>query len=82
MPSLAEELLADQDPRSKCKLCVWLDRLSKTEQREWDAALADRAYTHSSIRRALARRQLTVGDGVVQNHRGHGHRRQPKIERD
>lgn len=74
MTSLADELRADQDPRSQCRLCRWIETLKSHEQAEWDVALADRSYTHTSIYRALARRESGVGKGTIENHRANRHR--------
>lgn len=74
MPSLADELRADQDPRSTCKLCTWLASLSTKEQAEWDAAIRDRTFTHASIFRALARRNSNVTKGSIESHRANRHR--------
>lgn len=72
--SLVEELKADQDPRSgRCKVCNLLRKLSKQEQAEWSAAFDDRAFTTSSLARAIMRRDKTVGVAAVDNHRKRGH---------
>lgn len=71
--SLLEELRADQDPRTQCRFCVWLETRTKTEQAEWAEACGDRAFTHASIFRAAQKRGYTNGKGSVESHRAGGH---------
>lgn len=76
MQSLIDELRGDQGRPTQCLVCAWLDGRPAAEQKEWDAALADRAaFTHSSIHRALSRRDVKISRGSVENHRTNGHRR-------
>lgn len=80
MPSLEEELLSDQDPRVRCGVCDWLDKLGEKENPEWDKAInakvGDRfRFTHASIHRALQRREAPIRRSTVEHHRQNGHRR-------
>ena len=77
MSTLLDELRADQGKPTQCVVCRWIETLSPGEQQEWDTACADRAFTHSSIFRALHRRESGVKRGSVENHRTNKHR-QPK----
>lgn len=73
--SLADELRVDQDPRvGRCKLCAMLVKLPEAEKREWAAAFADRAFTTSSLIRAVQRRDNAIGKAVVESHRKRQHR--------
>ncbi len=72
--SLFDELKADQDPRlGQCKVCVWLRSLPAAQQREWAEAFADRAYTTSSLIRAVLRRNPNLGRTVIESHRRKAH---------
>jgi len=74
MANLIEELRADQDPRSQCRLCAWLTDRPKAEKDEWAAVMLDRSFTHASIFRAAQRRGYASGKGTVETHRGSGHK--------
>lgn len=79
MPSIIEEIIADQDPRSQCRLCAWLASRPTSEQKEWDEALNTRVgprfrFTHTSVHRALQKHGATVGKSSLENHRSNGHR--------
>lgn len=79
MPSIIEEIIADQDPRAQCRLCTWITSRPASEQKEWDEALNTRIgprfrFTHTSVYRALNKHGATVGKGTVENHRNAGHR--------
>lgn len=74
MTSLADELKADQDPRTQCRVCTWIETLDEALQEEWDRASADRSYTHASFYRALMRRDVKISKGSVENHRSNRHR--------
>ncbi len=71
--SLIDELKADQDPRSQCKFCVWLETRTKGEQAEWAAAMLDRSFTDTSIYRAAQKRGYTGSDGSPAGHRKKRH---------
>lgn len=76
---LLDELMGDQDPRSRCVLCEWLEAQTKSERDEWTQALTMRAgtkyrFTHASIQRALKRRNVKVGRATVQTHRNSEHK--------
>lgn len=77
MPSLLDELRADQDPRAQCRVCRWIESLKPAEQAEWDAAMSDRSFTHASIYRALSRRESGCGRSGVESHRTSKHRQKP-----
>jgi hypothetical protein len=72
--TLVEELKADQDPRTQCRLCVWLESRTESERKEWAAVMADRSFTHASIFRAAQRRGYNAGKGTIETHRGNGHK--------
>lgn len=72
--SLLDEIKADQNPRSQCKACVYIESLPPKEQAEWDKAMSDRSFTSTSVHRALTRRNVGVGKGSVESHRSNRHR--------
>ncbi|MFH1104113.1 MAG: hypothetical protein V1757_04085 [Actinomycetota bacterium] len=72
--NLLEELKADQDPRSQCRLCTWLQTLTEADRKEWASAMLDRSFTHASIFRAAQRRGYGAGKGTVESHRASGHK--------
>jgi len=74
MTTLIDELKADQDPRTQCRLCVWLASRPEAECKEWAAVMIDRSFTHASIFRAAQRRGYNAGKGTVETHRGNGHK--------
>jgi hypothetical protein len=74
MTTLLDELKADQDPRTQCRLCTWLAARSEAERKEWAAVMADRSFTHASIFRAAQRRGYNAGKGTIETHRGNGHK--------
>jgi hypothetical protein len=69
VPTLIEELKADQDPRTQCRLCTWISSRPEAERKEWAAVMTDRSFTHLPGRAApwVQRRQ--------------GHHRDPPRER-
>jgi len=71
--SLIDELKADQDPRSQCKFCVWLESRPKAEQVEWAVAMLDRSFTNTSIYRAAQKRGYSGSDGSPSSHRQKRH---------
>jgi hypothetical protein len=72
--SLRDEIAADQGKPTQCALCRWLNTLDRKERTEWVEVLADRAFTHASIHRALLRRNAPVGRTSVETHRTGGHK--------
>jgi len=71
--NLRDELSADQGKPTQCCLCKWIGVLAPKERAEWSEVMADRAYTHASIHRALIRREAAIPRGSVENHRVNGH---------
>jgi hypothetical protein len=78
MPTLLDELRADQGRPTQCQVCVFIESRPTDEQKEWDSACADRSFTHSSVHRALMRRKYEGTKGPsrtsVENHRKNSHR--------
>lgn len=72
--NLRDELAADQGTPTQCGMCKWLAGLDAKARAEWAEVLADRAYTHASIHRALIRRDAPVTRGSVEGHRSNGHK--------
>ena len=73
MTNLRDELAADQGRPTQCSLCKWLSALAPKDRAEWNEVMADRAYTHASIHRALISRGSVGPRGAVENHRINGH---------
>lgn len=73
MPSILDEIAADQDPRLQCRVCSWIREQPVGEQSQWDAATinaADKKFTKSSLHRAIRRRggeHVKSIDGHVDN---------------
>ena len=78
MSTLIDELRADQGKPTTCAACLWISGLSAEQQKQWDAAMADRSFTHASIHRAIQRRMPEDGQGIgsssVAKHRSSKHR--------
>jgi len=74
MATLIDELKADQDPRSQCRVCHWLAERPAPERAEWAAAMLDRSFTHASLFRAAKRRGYGAGSGSVETHRNGEHK--------
>lgn len=75
MVSILDELRADSKQPSSCRACDWIASRPEAEQKEWDAACADRSFTHAAIFRAMQRRESKVGRGSIENHRQNAHRK-------
>jgi hypothetical protein len=73
LTGLRDELLADQDPRTQCRFCMWLVARTEKERDEWAAVMADRSFTHASLFRAAKKRGYGSGSGSVEGHRNSGH---------
>lgn len=73
MSSLEDELKADQKAATKCQTCIWLATLPEKDRDEWDRVMANRAYSHPSIHRAIIRRKGVVARGSIETHRANRH---------
>lgn len=77
MPSILEQLAADQHMNRTCRLCDWVSRRSKAEREEWLIAISDkRKYGHSAIARLIAKLDpdARVTADIIMNHRSMLHR--------
>lgn len=75
MPTILDEIRADQGKPTQCQFCLWLSSQPAADRAQWNEALADRTITTSSIQRAVARR-LPDGAKVptIDTHRQKGHK--------
>lgn len=69
--NLAQELAEDQRLGSSCHICTYVRALPRDQQEEWHRELAKPAavVSHTSVLRALQRRQVEVSESGVKRHR-------------
>lgn len=84
MPSLMDELRADQGRPTQCTACAWIKTRPPAEQAEWHEAMRSHSavVSHASIHRAIIKRIEAsgvkydgplVGRGSVEHHRKNAH---------
>lgn len=74
--SILDEVASDQGRwrRGDCYTCAWILGRPEEEQEEWLAAMKDGSFSHTSIRRAMQRRDADApGESSVSGHRRNRH---------